>query len=267
MRRLAALLTIACAVLLVACGGSTKKSGSSSAPPPKPAETVAAYGARLQAAMTALESGKCQPIQQLNATAGFAFACTAQGRKQYKGFKVTGSEAFGTGGVVEATDAEVKSVVAQPGVKSNPRDQREVIVVAIGPSGKYSATGPIVPVEPATSIGTKPASLGDQDARAKAFLDSIRTHDCAKFFRYSLTPGVKSAQDACKNILDKYYSRVATQLKSQKDAKPVFLGGNGAVTFYGVRTGKQYRTLSVLKGAPRDPEPYLVLGTSRGPGG
>jgi hypothetical protein len=45
----------------------------------------------------------------------------------------------------------------------------------------------------------------------------------------------------------------------------VYEAGNERVTVYGVRTGKEYRTLTVVKGAPRDPEPYLVMGTTRGP--
>jgi hypothetical protein len=267
MHRLTVLM-IACAALLAACGGSSKKSdGSTGAPPPKPKETVAAYGSRLEAAIAAMLKGDCGPIQQLNASAGFALPCTAAARKAFKGFKVTGSAAFGTGGVVEATDAEVRHAPQPPGVTSSPQAAREAIVVAVGANGKYSATGPIAPVLPGTSIGTKPASLGDQDARAKAFLDSIRTHDCAKFFKYALTPGVKTAQEACTKILDKAYSQLATQLKAQKDAKPVRQGGNGRFTFYGLRTGKQYRTLTVLKGLPNDPEPYLVMGTFKGPEG
>ena len=266
MGRLAAAL-VACAALLAACGGSDKKSDESSAPPPKPKESVAAYGDRIQSAMGALQKGDCKPMQQLNSTAGFAFPCNARARKAFKGFKVTSFAAYGTGGVVEATDAEVKAAPQPPGVKSSPTAQREAIVVAIGPDGKYSATGPIAPVLPTTSIGTKPTDLPDQDMRAQAFLDSIRTRDCAKFFKYGLTPGVRNAQEACTNILDKAYSQLAGQLKANKDAKPVRQSGNGRVMFYSLRTGKQYRTLAVLKGLPSDPEPYLVMGTFKGPVG
>jgi hypothetical protein len=215
--------------------------------------------------MAAIQKNQCGPIKALNAQAGFAFFCNAQARKAYKGFKVTGTETFGTGGVVEYTDAEVKTAPQPRGVKSSPRDARGLVVVAIIPTGKYSATGPVVPVVPATSIGTKAASHADQDRRAQAFLDSVRTRDCAKFFKYALTPGVRTAQEACKKILDGQYALLAKQLKAQKDAKPVYQGGNDTVTVYGLRTAKEYRTLTVVKGTPRDPEPYFVMGTTRGP--
>jgi hypothetical protein len=159
----------------------------------------------------------------------------------------------------------VKKAPQPRGVKSSPKDAREAIVVAIGTDGRYTATGPIVPVLPATSLGTKPANLGEQDARARKFLDSVRTHDCATFFKYAVTPGVKNAKEACTKILDTAYSKLAEQLKANKDAKPIREGGNGRFTVYGVRTGKDYRTLVEVKGLPGDPEPYLIMGTTRGP--
>jgi len=197
----------------------------------------------------------------------WAFFCNAKARKAYKGFKVTGTETLGTGGVVEYTDAEVKTAPQPPGVKSTPADARGLVVVAIVPSGKYSATGPVVPVLPATSIGTKAASHADQDRRAQAFVDSVRARDCVEFFKYAVTPGVRNAQEACTKILDKQYALLAKSLKANPDAKPVYEGGNDRVTVYGLRTGKEYRTLTVVKGAPGDAEPYLVMGTTRGPAG
>jgi hypothetical protein len=258
---------IACAALAAGCGGSGKKSDSSSSATPKPKEPVAAYATRLQDAMAAFGKGQCGPLKTLNKTAGFAFFCNAQAKKAYAGFKVTGSETFGTGGVVEFTDAEVKKAAPPPGTKSTPSAQRGALVVAIGADGKFSAMGPVVPIVPATSIGTRAPSHADQDSRAQAFLDSVRLHDCPKFFKYAVTPGVRNAQEACKKILDVQYTELAKQLKGMKDAKPVYLGGNDRLTVYGVPTGKEYRTLTVMKGAPRDPEPYLVMGTARGPAG
>jgi hypothetical protein len=262
-------VVIACAVLAPGCGGSDKKSepASTTAQTPKPKETIDAYAGRLESALGAIEKGQCGPIKALNAEAGFAFFCTAQARKAYKGFKVTGTETLGTGGVVEYTDAEVKTAPQPPGVKSKPADARGVVVVAIIPSGKYSATGPVVPVVPATSIGTKAPSHADQDRRAQAFVDSIRVRDCAKFFRYAYTPAVRNAKEACTKIVDKQYSLLAKSLKANPDAKPVYQGGNDRVTVYGLRTGKEYRTLTVLKGSPADAEPFLVMGTTRGPTG
>ena len=269
VRQLAGLM-IACAVLVAGCGGSDKKtepSSTTAAQTPKPKETVDAYGSRLESAIGAIQKGQCAPIKALNAEAGFAFFCNAKARKVYKGFKVTGTETFGTGGVVEYTDAETKTAQQPPGVKSTPADARGIIVVAVIPTGKFSATGPVGPVAPATSIGTKAPSHADQDRRAQAFLDSIRVRDCVEFFKYALTPGVKNAKEACTKILDKQYSLLAKALKANPDSKPFYLGGNDRVTVYGLRTGKEYRTLTVLKGAPSDQEPYLVMGTTRGPAG
>ncbi|MEA2441649.1 MAG: hypothetical protein QOH76_3073 [Thermoleophilaceae bacterium] len=274
--RLLTVPVVVCAVVVGGCGGSDKKSDSTSsgdttstsaAATPKPKETIGAYGDRLEAAITAIGKKQCAPVKALNADAGFAFFCNAQARKAYAGFKVTGTETFGSGGVVEYTDAEVKTAKQPAGVKSTPADARGLVVVAIVPTGKYSATGPVVPVVPTTSIGTKAASHADQDRRAQAFLDSVRTHDCAKFFKYAVTPGVRNAKEACAKILDKQYALLAKALKLHADARPVYEGGNDRVTVYGLRTGKDYRTLTVVKGAPGDPEPYLVMGTTRGPAG
>jgi hypothetical protein len=258
-------VAIVCAVLAAGCGGSDKKSDGSGTAPPKPKEPVAAYATRLQNAMAAFGKGDCAGLKTLNKSAGFAFFCNAQAKKAYAGFKVTGSESLSTAGVVEFTDAEVKKAPLPPGTKSTPSKKRGVVVVAIGADGKFAATGPVVPIFPATSIGTKAPSHADQDLRAQAFLDSVRLRDCAKFFKYAVTPGVRSAQEACKKILDVQYSALAKALKAAKDTKPVYEAGNERVTVYGVRTGKEYRTLTVVKGAPRDPEPYLVMGTTRGP--
>jgi hypothetical protein len=268
-RQLAGLM-IAFALFAAGCGGSDKKTEPSSTTPsgtPKPKETVDAYASRLESAVQAIEKGQCGPIKALNAEAGFAFFCNAQARKAYKDFKVTGTETFGTGGVVEYTDFETKTAKQPPGVKGNPEDARGVVVVAIIPNGKFSATGPVVPVAPATSIGTKAPSHADQDRRAQAFVDSVRTRDCVAFFKYAVTPGVRNAKEACAKILDKQYSLLAKALKANPDTKPVYEGGNDRATVYGLRTGKEYRTLTVVKGAPGDAEPYLVMGTTRGPTG
>jgi hypothetical protein len=83
------------------------------------------------------------------------------------------------------------------------------------------------------------------------------------FYKVTFTPGLDQKQ-ACATTLGQY-APLARQLKDHTDAKPRRLGGNGTFTFYGLRTGGRYRTVVVLKTAPSEAQPYLVMRAFSGP--
>jgi hypothetical protein len=235
---------------LSACGGSDDSPSSDT---PKPKEPVSAYAATVQKAMT---TPSCVGLNQVNikGESGFVLPCPAtdknpKAKRAFANFKVTGSAGYGTGGVIDFTDAEA----AKGGT----------YIVAVGASGRWHIN--YAPILGRKSVGTKPDRAGF-DRPIKPFLDAIRTSNCKAFFDWSLTQS-HTAAEACRKELPGY-KNLAAALKAQPDVKPSFLGGNAEAAFYSLRTDKPkpvYRTLTVVKSAPRDPKPYFVLGTDVGP--
>ncbi len=250
------------------CGESKSKirlSGAPSGPVPTANAPIAELGKRLTGAMASIQAGKCAPVNAFNKHSGFGLFCNAQGKKAYKDFKVVGTEVFGTGGLLEFTDAEIakaKGLKPTPGVKTKGNKQVGVLTAALDQTGHFQLTGPVSPILPGSVIGTSPVNAAGADANAVAFLKSIRDKDCNAFYRYSLTPRAVSKKVACKEGLDTAYGELHNQLTSGKKVDLFRQGGNAQFYVYGVRTGSQFRTLIVAKNPPPGP-PYLAFGTAR----
>jgi hypothetical protein len=250
MRRIPLLFALAAATALTACGNSSKDDKTNA---PKPKEPVSAYAATIQKAMT---TPNCVGLNQVNikGESGFVLPCPAtdknpQAKRAFANFKVTGSEAFGTGGVIDFTDGEA----AKGGT----------YIVAVGVSGRWHIDA--APLLGHRTVGGKPDRAGF-DGPIKPFLTAIRTNDCKAFFDWAITQS-QDVKKACREELP-LYKNVAAALKAQPDVKPSFLGGNADAAFYSLRTDKPkptYRTLAVVKTQPPAPKPYLVLGTDVGP--
>jgi hypothetical protein len=220
---------------------------------------------RLTAAMASIQAGKCAPVNEFNKRSGFGLFCNAQGKKAYKGFKVVGTEVFGTGGLVEFTDAEVAKTLKQgptPGVKTKGNRSVGVLTAALDRTGRFQLTGPVSPILPGSVIGTKPVNAAGADANAVTFLKSIRDKDCDTFFKYSVTPRAVSKKVACKEGLDNAYKELHDQLTSGKKVALFRQGGDAQFYFYGVRSGSQFRTLVVAKNRPPGPA-FLAFGTAK----
>jgi hypothetical protein len=256
----------AVAVVLAGCGGDgggldkTVDAG----PPPEPEESISAFAGRLASAIEAGRQGDCKELKALSKSGAMQLNCDRRARKAFAGFKVTDTATYGTGGVVEFVDAETKDPKLAAGVTTSAEGARGVYTVAIDPRGRWSFTGPVSPVLPGPTIGTKPASIAGPARAARDFAAAVERSDCALFYKVTLTPGLDQ-QKACGTILGDY-APLAKELKEQDDdAKPRALGGNATFTFFALRTGQQYRTLVVFKNAPGEEQPYLVMGAFKGP--
>ena len=246
-RALAAAAALLCAAALGACGGDDDDAPDT----PKPAESIKQFEARLKTAVAAIPS-QCDAVEQFNAKAGFQLPCDKRTAKLFAGFEVTGSKAYGTGGVVEFKDAEVKDGVG-------------AYTVAIGEDGKYQITGPISPILPKTSLRDEPRDADKMDEAAEPMVESIRANDCNRFYEAVITPEGLPKDQACRQELAEAYGPLRTELAKHKDAKPERLDGNDQFMFYALQTGEQYRTLIVSRTAPGAPKQFLGFVTFRGP--
>lgn len=267
-RYLAPLLALVLAAAVAGCGESKSKvelSSAPSGPVPSPKAQITELGDRLTAAMANIQAGKCAPVNAFNKHSGFGLFCNPQGKKAYKGFRVVGSEVFGTGGLLEFTDAEIKKakgLKATPGVKTKGKKKVGVLTAALDPTGHFQLTGPVSPILLGSVIGTKPVNGAGADSNAVTFLKSIRDKDCNAFYKYSLTPRAVTKKVACKAGLDSAYGELHKQLTSGKKVALFREGGNAQFYVYGLRTGSQFRTLIVAKNPPPGP-PFLAFGTAK----
>ena len=232
--------------------------------PPKPKESINDFTKRLSAAVAGIERGDCGPARSFNRGAGLRLPCVPEGRTALKGFRVTGAAAYGSGGIVEFTDVDVHEAKLPHRLKESPAGKRGVYVVAIGPDGRYSITGPVAPILPGPTIGHSPSTFLGFDTAAKLFVDAVRGRDCARFYEFTLTPGLGRAA-ACARLLTNNYGPLTQQLRRHPEAKAVRSGGTAQFAFYALRTGAPYRTLIVIRGLPGGGRRYLAMGTFTGP--
>jgi hypothetical protein len=236
------------AALVAGCGGDDDKGPKA----PKPAETIEQFRARLTTAVAAMLSDQCDAVDVFNSKAGFQLPCDANAKKLFQGFQVTGAKAYGTGGVVEFKDAEVKDAIG-------------AYTVAIGEDGKYQITGPISPILPKTSLRDEPRDQDKMDDAAEEMVGAIRANDCNRFYDWVITPEGMEKAEACKQELTTAYGPLRQALTKDKDAKPERLEGNDRFMFYALQTGDEYRTLIVGRTAPGAPKLFLGFVTFKGP--
>ena len=82
------------------------------------------------------------------------------------------------------------------------------------------------------------------DAIALKFVRSIRDRDCHAFFTSSDT-GLLHEKAACAKILDGTYTRTRAELRVAREIDLFRLGGTTQLSFYGLRAGGVYRTITV----------------------
>jgi hypothetical protein len=246
-RSLAAAL--ACVALVAAgCGGGDDDGPGA----PKPTETLEQFRARLTTAVGAIGAGQCDAVTRFNSKAGFQLPCDEKTKKLFANFKVTAAKAYGTGGVVEFQDAEVRQGFG-------------VYTVAIDDGGKYQLTGPLSPIVQATTVNQEPKDADGMDKAAKEMVDAIRANDCNRFYDAVVTPQDLPKDQACRQELTEAYGPLRQQLTKHKDAEPERLEGNDQFMFYALWTGDEYRTLIVSRTGPGAKKPFLGFVTFRGP--
>jgi hypothetical protein len=248
----------AAAAVATGCGGGSDQ--SSSAPPPGPEESIHAFAGRLASAIEAGQRDECAQLRELSRAGGMRLNCDSRAKKAFAGFRVTGAQRYESGGVIEFEDAETKNPELPPGTVVSPRGARGVYTVALDPHGRWAFTGPVSPLLPAPTIGTRPASPAGPRAAVRRFVTAVKRSDCALFYKVTFTPGLDQ-QQACATVLGDY-APLAKQLKEGPDPRILPLGGNATFAFFGLRTGEQYRTLVLIKTAG---QPHLVMAAFPGP--
>ncbi|HKP88448.1 MAG TPA: hypothetical protein VJT75_00590 [Thermoleophilaceae bacterium] len=266
MRAGAVLAAVAFVLGLAGCGGDGGgfEKTVDAGPPPEPEESISAFAGRLASAVEAGEQGNCRELQTLSRTGAMRLNCNARAKRAFAGFKVTATARYGTGGIVEFEDAETKRPELPGGQRPSPEGARGVYTVAVDRRGRFAFTGPISPILPGPTIGTSARDTAGPARAVRHFLEAVKRSDCAGFYAVTFTPGLER-EEACASKLGAY-APLAEQLE-EGDVEPKLerLGGTADFTFFGLRTGDGYRTVVVLRTAPGEPQPYLVMGTLKGP--
>jgi hypothetical protein len=225
----AALLALSTAGLAACAGGGSKRPS-----PLRPTETIRGFVVRLQSAVTAIQEGRCDDVSAFNRYAPFALGCDLPGQRAYSHFRVLDSALFGTGGVVDFTDAELpRGGTYVVGLDA----KREYSIILGAPVGQRT-------------VGTKPANFTAFDSAAEGFVAGIRRKDCNRYYANAfVTPGLTKRQ-ACREAFDPS-SEIQPQLAADKRAAPRRLGGTAHFVFYALASKPDhYRTLVVARVPP-----------------
>jgi predicted Ser/Thr protein kinase len=206
---------------------------------PQPAETMGDAGRRLAWLFHEAAAGRCGPMKRFNKTSLLDLFCRPLERGKpngLTGFKVTGVKRLGTGGIVEFVDDFTRH--HKPNLLG-------VFIMALDATGRFTLTGPEVKRLP-TQVGTPHGNWRRADSAAVGFLESVRDRDCSRFFNITLTPDYTNKQaKACRELLDVAYARLRTALLSAEKVDLFHLRATSRLFFYGLRLGREYRTLVI----------------------
>lgn len=203
---------------------------------PQPAETMDDAGRRLVGLFDDAAAGRCGPVKRFNKTSLLDLRCGGK-PAGLTGFNVTGVKRLGTGAVVEFMDDYTRQ--KDPNLSG-------VFTMALDATGRFTLTGPDATRLP-TQVGTPHGNWRRADSAAVGFLESVRDRDCSRFFNITLTPRytIKQQAKACRELLDVAYSRLRTALRSAEKVDLFHLGATSRLFFYGLRLGREYRTLVI----------------------
>lgn len=236
--------------LLAACGGDgaqadkTASASDSSTNAPAARETVKQFAARFEDAAAAAASGDCKTVDSFNALSLVMLPCGGKPGKAYANLKVTGTATFGTGGVVDFTDAEAPDGAT--------------LLIGLDQSGKYGVMASLVSGK--KEVGTKPRHLAVSDKGVKNFIRAVRTEDCDAYFEQAFT----FSQNKAKECKAEFASSTPDEFAADPGAKPIRFGGVADFVFYGLSTKPDgYRTIVTLPGT--SPSKVVVLSYSARP--
>jgi hypothetical protein len=228
-RSACALSTLVLATGLGACGGSSKNSATQPVVTPghtsDPAGTVLAFAQRLG---TLAKSKSCADdlVYQRLFVNRVAIPCR-RSRAGLRHFFVTGAEVHGTGGIIDFTDAAA------------PRGA--TLVLARGSKGAWNiAYDPTIGTK---TVGTHASDTAPYAQTVDMYIRALRQKDCHSLFKYALTSPADRPATFCSRT---FAAGLSDLLIKDPAAKPVAMGGNAFVQFYGlsVRPG-HYGTLPV----------------------
>lgn len=215
---------------LAACGRDAKPRHrpGEAVPGPRPVEHADAAVSRVR---RAVETGKCASVEHLlhSVYGELRPAACASVRLELGGFEDARVSAHGTGAVVDYK--------AFPG-------RRRVMVLVLDADRRYALA--FVDETRERSIGTR--RPGGSDTAARAFVAALRGSACGAVLRVvdrQLGMGTGTDRQVCRRVSDEPVRR---ELRERPGARPVALGGNGVVAFYGLRTSpRRYYTLVLVR--------------------
>jgi hypothetical protein len=214
---------------LAACGGSSERPLQL-----RPTETLRGFAVRLQSAMTAIEEGHCDAVSAFNRYAPFALGCDLIAQRAYARFKVLDSALFGTGGVVDFTDAELpRGGTYVVGLDA----KREYSIILGAPVG-------------GRTVGTVPRNVEPFDRSANGWVTGIRRKNCDQYYANAFTAAGLTKRQSCREAFDPS-SKIQPQLAADRRAAPRRLGGTAHFVFYALASKPDhYRTLVVARVPP-----------------
>ena len=220
---------------------------------PQPTETIEQFAQRFKDASDAAVAGQCDVVKDFNRKAAITIFCGPRARGLYDGFKVTGTQSFGTAGIVDYTDAEAPGGATAVAALDDKGEFRLISSLIL------STPAPGTPKLEARQVGTKAM---DQAVRARIvadFIAAIRQQNCDVYFKLGLTP-TRDRGSECR-IEFNPKTRVQPQLAGDPAAEPEPLGGTQAFGFYGLSTdpGGHYRTIVLVPGPASGNPSYLAL--------
>jgi hypothetical protein len=252
--RTAAALALSLASVLAGCGGG----GGGSNPritgnAPLPRETIEQFAERFKEASDAAVAGNCDIVKDFNRKAAITIYCGPKARGRYDDFKVSGTQSFGTAGIVDYTDAEAPGGATAIAAVDDKGDFRLVssLILSRPPPG-----GPRLDPQ---QVGTKATDQEARDRIVSDFIAAIRQQNCDVYFELGLTP-TRDKKTECGIEFDRR-TRVQPQLAGDPAAEPEPLGGTQAFGFYGLSTdpGGHYRTIVLVPGPASGNPKYLAL--------
>lgn len=239
--------------LLAGCGGggddsttaekATSGTGSSTNAPAA-RETVKQFAARFEDAAAAAAGGDCKTVESFNSLNLVTLPCGGKDGKAYADLEVTGTASFGTGGVVDFTDAEAPDGAT--------------LLIGLDQSGRYGVMASLVSGK--EEVGTKPGQPAVSDKAVNNFVRAVRTEDCDAYFDQAFT----FTQDKAKECKEEFASSTPDELAADPGANPTRLGGAAGFVFYRLATKPDgYRTIVTLPGS--SPSEVVVLSYSARP--
>jgi len=251
----AAALALSLASVLAGCGGGGGGGGDPliQGNAPQPRETIEQFAERFKEASSAAVAGDCAVVKDFNRKAAITIYCGRKARGRYDDFKVTGTQSFGTAGIVDYTDAEAPGGATAVAAVDENGDFRLVSSLIL------SRPAPGGPRLEAQQVGTKATDQEARDQLVSGFIAAIRQQNCDVYFRLGLTP-TRDKRRECRIEFDRR-TRVQPQLAGDPAAEPEPLGGTQAFGFYGLSTdpGGHYRTIVLVPGPASGNPKYLAL--------
>jgi hypothetical protein len=245
-------------VALLGVAGCGDDGGDSTAQEPTTysmaSEPPRAFALRLAKLLETSKTRKdCQQVGEISARSLVPFRCPSnKGFRESMGrFEIVGAEAYGTGAVVD--------------YRSGGTPDGAAIVLYAAPDRNWGVSRFGVLTEPSARTSDARTRAGFRKA-VENYLTAVGDRDCRAFATVAFTGDAKQAK-ICEAFPEATRD-LAKRMKADPAARPKYQGGNGTYGFFSFETAKPApvnETISVIKGGPDSPSPFLVLDIAQSP--